>query len=97
MYVNLLTYHTQGERKVVCGDGEGCLLLFNWGLWGDITDRFPGHPQSIDSLLATSDSVVCSGCMDGAIRWIHDMYIYSVCLSYTLCNVGGVSRHKTTE
>lgn len=58
----------KGERKVVCGDGEGCLLLFNWGLWGDITDRFPGHPQSIDSLLATSDSVVCSGCMDGAIR-----------------------------
>lgn len=62
----------QGGRKVVCGDGEGCLLLFNWGLWGDITDRFPGHPQSIDSLLATSDSVVCTGCMDGTIRWVVD-------------------------
>ena len=61
----------------MCGDGEGCLVLFNWGLWGDITDRFPGHPQSVDSLLTTSDSVVCSGCMDGTIRW--GTLINSIC------------------
>ena len=64
-----VSIHTaQGGRKVVCGDGEGCLLLFSWGLWGDMTDRYPSHPQSIDSLLTTSDSVVCTGCMDGGIR-----------------------------
>ena len=69
---------------MVCGDGEGCLLVFNWGLWGDITDRFPGHPQSIDSLLTTSDSVVCSGCMDGTIRWDHPFNRHLLSYSFWL-------------
>ncbi|XP_058947791.2 WD repeat-containing protein 55-like [Pocillopora verrucosa] len=58
-------------RKVVCGTGDGILNLFTWGEWGDITDRFPGHPLSIDSCVAVSDNIVCTGSMDGIIRAVH--------------------------
>lgn len=61
----------KGGRKVVCGTGDGILNLFSWGEWGDISDRFPGHPLSIDSCVAVSDSVVCTGSMDGIIRAVH--------------------------
>lgn len=55
---------------MVCGTGDGILNLFTWGEWGDITDRFPGHPLSIDSCVAVSDNIVCTGSMDGIIRWV---------------------------
>lgn len=60
----------QGGRKAVCGTGDGILNLFSWGEWGDISDRFPGHPLSIDSCVAVSDNVVCTGSMDGIIRYL---------------------------
>ena len=50
------------------GDGEGVLGLFHWGLWGDVTDRFPCHSQCIDSMVTVTEDVVCTGCMDGSIR-----------------------------
>ena len=71
---------------MVCGDSEGCLLIFNWGLWGDITDRYPGHPQSIDSLIQTSDSVVCTGCMDGAIRSALNESVHSFVSLYVIAD-----------
>ena len=55
---------------MVCGTGDGILNLFTWGEWGDITDRFPGHPLSIDSCVVVSDNIVCTGSMDGIIRWV---------------------------
>lgn len=58
----------QGGRKLVCGTGEGALNIFTWGEWGDISDRFPGHPQSVDACVAVSDNIVCTGSMDGIIR-----------------------------
>ena len=57
-------------RQVLCGTGDGILNLFSWGEWGDISDRFPGHPLSIDSCVAVSDNVVCTGSMDGIIRYL---------------------------
>ncbi len=62
----------QGGRKVVCGDGEGVLMIYTWGLWGDITDRYPSQPHSIDCMVRVSDSVVCAGSMDGAIRYLEN-------------------------
>jgi WD40 repeat protein len=54
---------------VVCGSGEGSLEFFKWGDFGDISDRFPGHPGSIDSLLVTDEmDVIVTGCSDGRIR-----------------------------
>ncbi|XP_031551133.1 WD repeat-containing protein 55-like [Actinia tenebrosa] len=61
----------KGGRKVVCGTGEGALNIFSWGEWGDFSDRFPGHPQSVDACVAISDNVVVTGSIDGIIRAVH--------------------------
>ena len=53
---------------MVVGDGEGVLGLFHWGLWGDVTDRFPSHPDSIDAMVKISEDRICTGCMDGSVR-----------------------------
>ena len=55
-------------RKVVCGTGEGVLSVFSWGTWGDVSDRFPGHPQSIDGLLKVDEDTLLTGSSDGLIR-----------------------------
>lgn len=55
-------------RKVVCGTGEGVLSVFSWGTWGDVSDRFPGHPQSIDGLLKIDEDTLLTGSSDGLIR-----------------------------
>lgn len=54
--------------KVVCGTQEGVLSLFSWGRWGDCSDRFPGHPSSIDALLKVDEDTLLTGSSDGFIR-----------------------------
>ncbi|KFM59783.1 WD repeat-containing protein 55, partial [Stegodyphus mimosarum] len=54
--------------KVVVGDSDGSLDFFNWGEFGNISDRFPGHPGTVDVLAVVGDDVVCTGCEDGKIR-----------------------------
>ena len=34
-------------RKVACGTQEGVILFFSWDKWGDCSDRFPGHPETV--------------------------------------------------
>ena len=46
------------------------LGVFSWGDWGDITDRFPGHPHSIDTMLKLDDDTVFTGSSDGLIRFV---------------------------
>ncbi|XP_014672072.1 PREDICTED: WD repeat-containing protein 55-like [Priapulus caudatus] len=60
-------------KKVVCGNGEGVLNFFNWGEWGNISDRFPGHPDSIDTICPITDNIICTGSMDGKVRGVHVM------------------------
>ena len=55
-------------RKLVCGSGEGILSIFSWGTWGDLSDRFPGHPASIDALLSVDEDTLLTGSSDGMIR-----------------------------
>ena len=55
-------------KKVVCGTQTGSLSVFSWGTWGDISDRFPGHPTSVDALLKIDESTVLTGSSDGLIR-----------------------------
>eukprot|EP01125_Pyxidicula_operculata_P007911 TRINITY_DN266_c1_g1_i1.p1 TRINITY_DN266_c1_g1~~TRINITY_DN266_c1_g1_i1.p1 ORF type:complete len:263 (+),score=83.80 TRINITY_DN266_c1_g1_i1:339-1127(+) len=54
--------------KVVCGSQSGVLNIFSWGDWGDVSDRFPGHPESIDTLIAVNEDVLLTGSSDGLIR-----------------------------
>ncbi|XP_054716334.1 WD repeat-containing protein 55-like [Uloborus diversus] len=58
----------KNESKVVVGSGDGSLNIFNWGEYGNISDRFPGHPGSVDCMVKIAEDVVCTGCEDGKIR-----------------------------
>ena len=60
----------KGNRKVVCGNQEGVLLLFSWNRWGDCSDRYPGHPDCIECLNKIDESTVLTGSGDGLIRVI---------------------------
>ena len=55
-------------RKVVCGTQEGVLLFFSWDKWGDCSDRFPGHPETVDCMMKIDESTVLTGSSDGLIR-----------------------------
>jgi WD40 repeat protein len=58
----------KGGRKVVSGTQDGVLVIFSWGRWGDCSDRFPGHPESVDCLLKIDESTLITGSSDGLIR-----------------------------
>ena len=55
-------------KKVVCGTQTGALSIFSWGTWGDISDRFPGHPSSVETLLKVDENTLLTGASDGVIR-----------------------------
>jgi WD repeat-containing protein 55 len=57
-------------RKVICGSQQGVLAVWSWGTWGDVSDRFPGHPASIDALLKVDEDTVLTGASDGLIRLV---------------------------
>ncbi|KAL5040284.1 hypothetical protein BDEG_25113 [Batrachochytrium dendrobatidis JEL423] len=58
----------RNSTKAVVGTQSGVLLIFSFGNWGDCTDRFPGHPMSVSSLVKNTDSTIFSGSSDGIIR-----------------------------
>jgi len=55
-------------NKVVCGTQDGVLALFSWEQWADISDRFPGHPKSIDTMVKIDEDTIITGSSDGLIR-----------------------------
>jgi hypothetical protein len=65
----------QRGKKVVCGSQEGVLNIFSWGLFGDVTDRFPGHPNSVDALLKIDEDTLLTGSSDGLIRSVLFLFI----------------------
>lgn len=60
----------RNTTKAIVGTQSGTLLLFSWGNWGDCSDRFPGHPMSVSSIVKANDSTVYTGSDDGIIRVI---------------------------
>lgn len=58
----------KNSQKLLCGSQQGILSLFSYNLWGDITDRFPGHPHSIDAILKIDEDTVLTGSSDGLVR-----------------------------
>lgn len=55
-------------KKVVCGTAEGILAVWSWGTWGDISDRFPGHPATVDALEIVDQDTLLTGSSDGLLR-----------------------------
>ena len=59
------------DSKLVAGCGDGRLYMFNWNEFGYHSADFPGHPESINDLVAVTDNVIVTACEDGAIRAVH--------------------------
>eukprot|EP00890_Picochlorum_soloecismus_P000995 jgi/Picsp_1/1897/NSC_05363-R1_protein len=55
-------------KKVVCGTTSGVLNIYSWGYWNDCSDRFPGHPDSVTSMVAFDEETILTGSSDGLIR-----------------------------
>ena len=60
----------KGGRKIACGTQDGILLIFSWDKWGDCSDRYPGHPESLDCLLKLDEATLLTGSSDGLIRCV---------------------------
>lgn len=58
-------------KKVVCGSQSGVLAIWSWGYWNDCSDRFPGHPESVDAVIKWDEDTLITGSSDGAVRVIN--------------------------
>jgi WD40 repeat protein len=58
----------KNSSKLLCSTQQGILSIFSYGTWNDISDRFPGHPQSVDALLKIDEDTVLTGSSDGLVR-----------------------------
>ena len=61
----------KGGRKVVVGTQSGVLNVYSWGAMNDCSDRFPGHPESVDALVKFDEDTLLTGSSDGAIRIVN--------------------------
>ena len=58
----------KGCNHILCGSGEGNILIFNWNWFGDFKDQIKGHPEGINTMDKYSDNIIFTGCEDGGIR-----------------------------
>ena len=58
----------KGGKKILCGTTSGVLNIWSWGHWNDCSDRFPGHPDSVTSIVKYDESSVLTASSDGIIR-----------------------------
>ena len=63
----------KGCNHILCGSGEGNILIFNWNWFGDFKDQIRGHPEGINTMDKYNDNIIFTGCEDGGIR-ICSMY-----------------------
>eukprot|EP01135_Chromosphaera_perkinsii_P004786 Nk52_evm17s296 gene=Nk52_evmTU17s296 len=54
--------------KIVVGTQSGVINIYDWDDSGDMSDRFLGHPQSVDTMCVISDELLATGSSDGYIR-----------------------------
>ena len=60
----------KGGKKAIAGSQTGLLNIFNYGEWEDYSDRFPGHPSSIDAMVKVDEDTILTGSSDGIVRII---------------------------
>lgn len=58
----------RGGRKVVCGTSEGVLNVYSSKNWSDYSERIPGHPLSVESMIKVDEDTILTGSIDGIIR-----------------------------
>ena len=57
-------------RKTLAGSQTGVLNVFDYGKWEEPSDRFPGHPGSVDAIVKIDEDTVLTGSSDGIVRVI---------------------------
>ena len=55
-------------KSVVCGSQSGIVYTYRWDEWYDVAERFPGHPQSVDTIVKITEDLMVTGSSDGLIR-----------------------------
>ena len=58
----------KNSQKLLVGTQDGTLCLYLYGKWEDMSDRYPGHPHSINTLLKVDEDTVLTWSLDGLIR-----------------------------
>ena len=62
----LLSY--KNENYILCGSGEGNILIYNWDLFGDYKDRITGQNEGINDMSKYDENIFFTGSEDGLIR-----------------------------
>ena len=62
----LLSYNN--SDYILCGSGEGNVLIFNWGWFGDFKDMIKGHNEGINDMVKYDENIFLTGSEDGLIR-----------------------------
>ncbi len=55
-------------KKLAIGTQSGVLSLYSWGYFNDCSDRFPGHPESVDAIVKFDEDTIITGSSDGMLR-----------------------------
>ena len=84
-------------KKVVCGTQDGVMLFFSWGRWGDQSDRYPGHPETVDCCVKIDERTMLTGSSDGLIRalQVHPNKLLGVLGSHDDFPVEGMRKAST--
>ena len=62
----MLSY--KNGNHILCGSGEGNILIFNWDWFGDFKDMIKGHSDGIDDMAKFDENIFLTGTEDGIIR-----------------------------
>lgn len=54
--------------KILAGCQDGTVTIWSWNEWDDPTDRFVGHPDSIECIVPLSEDEFVTGSGDGIVR-----------------------------
>ena len=65
--LNCLLSYKNGNH-ILCGSGEGNILIFNWDWFGDFKDMIKGHPEGINDMVKYDENIFLTGNEDGLIR-----------------------------
>ena len=65
--LNCMLSYKNGNH-ILCGSGEGNILIFNWDWFGDFKDMIKGHPEGINDMAKYDENIFLTGTEDGLIR-----------------------------
>jgi hypothetical protein len=71
---------------------EGVLYFFNWKEFGNMSDRFPGHPGGIECITSLDQSLIVTGCEDGKIR--SDCFVFCIICIDLFCSAVSLYPHR---